>query len=459
MENYFKAFRHYADFNGRASRKEYWMFFLFHIAAIFAIALLGTLVGMIIDKYEYQYYAIIPIMMYYALTAIPFLALTMRRLHDSGKSGWWLLLGLTSALYTIVVNSSNVDEEWKIITGALVIAAAVCMLVFMLLAGDKDTNKYGERPENIGSYGWRLFEKSAGLTMVIGASIGLISDIYTPLSHGMPAAYFLNIAFLMQIVCILAIMATGILLLMKQDRMKTVGILLLASGAISVVYHILILLFGRYAVLGYNIIYILFNLTIALTGVALIQQSINRQFINININTAAICLLAATSAIILLTLVWYMLTPRMDLTNIQIYNDIFTVSFIVFARYLLLRDTLQYESNTVGRSREPNTYTTQTIDIPNGRMHFAFAIINIIIGILFFFSCIVSLLVETADTISMVVLMVLSIFLWIVGFVYLFKRASNIFALRVLNIIAAVISFILLFFLIVGIIIIISHIR
>jgi uncharacterized membrane protein YhaH (DUF805 family) len=78
MNWYLAVLKKYAEFNGRASRIEYWMFFLFNI--IFSI-----LAG-IIDWILGTYMVIVGI--YYLAMIIPGLAVSIRRLHDIGKSGW-----------------------------------------------------------------------------------------------------------------------------------------------------------------------------------------------------------------------------------------------------------------------------------------------------------------------------------------------------------------------------------
>lgn len=90
MNWYLKVMKQYADFNGRARRKEYWMFLLFNI--IFAIVAMmidgGIGTNMAPLPYGYVYIA------YALVTFIPGLAVAVRRLHDIGKSGWWILIAL-----------------------------------------------------------------------------------------------------------------------------------------------------------------------------------------------------------------------------------------------------------------------------------------------------------------------------------------------------------------------------
>ncbi len=82
------CFANYFNFNGRASRSEYWWFYLFCL-------LLGVL-GNVADAatgyaggYGTMYWLIV------AATFFPSLAVAARRLHDVGKSGWWLLIAIT----------------------------------------------------------------------------------------------------------------------------------------------------------------------------------------------------------------------------------------------------------------------------------------------------------------------------------------------------------------------------
>ena len=69
----------YATFSGRASRPEFWWFFLFQLLASVAASMLGDTVAALASL----------------ALLLPALAVGVRRLHDIGKSGWWQLLGLT----------------------------------------------------------------------------------------------------------------------------------------------------------------------------------------------------------------------------------------------------------------------------------------------------------------------------------------------------------------------------
>lgn len=111
MAWYLEALRKYADFNGRARRTEYWAFVLINFLIILGGTFLadtlgfgGSLLGL-----------------YVLAMIIPSLAVTVRRLHDTNKSGWWLLLSFVPF-------------------GNLI------LLIFTLLDGDYGPNQYGNPP-------------------------------------------------------------------------------------------------------------------------------------------------------------------------------------------------------------------------------------------------------------------------------------------------------------------------
>jgi uncharacterized membrane protein YhaH (DUF805 family) len=88
VEWYLKALKSYAVFEGRSRRKEYWMFILINMIISLVLALLsfGTLESL------------------YALAVfIPSLSVSVRRLHDTNRSGWWLLIGLVPFIGALVL--------------------------------------------------------------------------------------------------------------------------------------------------------------------------------------------------------------------------------------------------------------------------------------------------------------------------------------------------------------------
>ncbi|MDR1347156.1 MAG: DUF805 domain-containing protein [Prevotellaceae bacterium] len=463
MEYYFKALRHYADFSGRASRKEYWMFFLFYVISVFAVALVGVLIGTAIHKYIPQAYGSLLLMLFFYAVSVPFLAIAVRRLHDSGKSGWWMLLALFQVLNSIVRDMDDVESGLRIFVTILAIAAGICILIFMLLPGSEGKNRYGANPDNITAYGKRVFTKSTGLALVIAMAVSFAVAVFIPLHFMEPLAHFFNPYFLINNLGVFLIMAAGILLLLKKDRTKEVGILL-SSAAVIGLLLILNRIFSagnipdeiRTVVILNSVLNLLTNAALLMAGTVLIQQGIKRQVININAQTAAIALIIVQSLMIV-SIVYNFMT-NMDTLVIHMFDIFSPVAFLVLARYLLLpHDTLPSETIVTDDAYMKMPAHEQTENVPHSKMHFTFAIINIVVGVIFLFSSVIVIIQQPDNALAGFIFLPVSLFLWIVGFVYMAKRYSCSQAIRILNIIAAVISFILIIFFLIRIIIMTAH--
>src|SRR5690606_37570519 len=88
MKYYIKALQNYANFSGRSRRKEYWNFVLFNILFGFAAYIIDNILGTANNEMGYG----VVYMIYMVALLIPGLAAAVRRLHDIGKSGWWILI-------------------------------------------------------------------------------------------------------------------------------------------------------------------------------------------------------------------------------------------------------------------------------------------------------------------------------------------------------------------------------
>jgi len=82
----------YADFEGRTSRKEFWMFVLVYFLLAIAVMIVAMLVGLP------QLYMLLSL-----AVLVPNIAITARRLHDTNKSGWWQLIGLVPLVGSIIL--------------------------------------------------------------------------------------------------------------------------------------------------------------------------------------------------------------------------------------------------------------------------------------------------------------------------------------------------------------------
>ena len=99
MNWYLRCLEHFADFKGRARRKEYWLFVLFNFIAGFILGILDGLLGWVIPDIGLGVLGGI-----YALAVlVPSLAVCVRRLHDIGKSGWNYLLALIPLVGSIIL--------------------------------------------------------------------------------------------------------------------------------------------------------------------------------------------------------------------------------------------------------------------------------------------------------------------------------------------------------------------
>ena len=116
MKYFLQAFRKYADFKGRARRKEFWYFVLISglVQSLF-VGFHGSIYG-----HEKLFDSVAS-----AIFFIPTLAVAVRRLHDIGRSGWWIVIAPTGI-------------------------GTVVLFVMMLIEGDRGLNEYGPDPKAIG---------------------------------------------------------------------------------------------------------------------------------------------------------------------------------------------------------------------------------------------------------------------------------------------------------------------
>lgn len=106
MNWYLKVLKQYADFNGRARRTEFWMFALFNMIFIIVAMVLDNILGTTVEDLPYGAFYFL----YILAVLIPGLAVTVRRLHDVGKSGWMyliVLIPLVGAIWLIVLTVTD----------------------------------------------------------------------------------------------------------------------------------------------------------------------------------------------------------------------------------------------------------------------------------------------------------------------------------------------------------------
>ncbi len=115
MEWYLAVLKKYAVFTGRSRRKEYWMFFIFNVLITLVLEFIDRSLG---TKFIGALYGLVVL--------VPSIAVTVRRLHDIGRTGWWALIGLIPIIGFIVI------------------------VIFAATEGDRGNNEYGPDPKELG---------------------------------------------------------------------------------------------------------------------------------------------------------------------------------------------------------------------------------------------------------------------------------------------------------------------
>ncbi|WP_235917194.1 DUF805 domain-containing protein [Maritimibacter harenae] len=126
MEAVRTVFSKYATFTGRARRAEFWWFVLFYIIVNFILGLIDSVLFGTTTTTETSFSAETdtPILsgIFWLATIIPYIAVGVRRLHDTNRSGWWLLLGFIPLI------------------------GAIILIVWFATGGDRGRNRFGDDP-------------------------------------------------------------------------------------------------------------------------------------------------------------------------------------------------------------------------------------------------------------------------------------------------------------------------
>ena len=160
MEYMFLPLKRYAEFSGRSRRMEYWMFALFLFvmwivlfglfmvlagSAILAAAG-GSPTGIFAAGGTAMILVLLLCVVWLALL-IPSLAVAVRRLHDTERSGWWVGGYIILAVVSNVVRSSTGSAGLGALLSIVTLVYAIALLVFMCLDGTRGPNKYGPDPK------------------------------------------------------------------------------------------------------------------------------------------------------------------------------------------------------------------------------------------------------------------------------------------------------------------------
>ncbi len=123
MHWYLEVFKRFSDYSGRSRRKEFWYFMLFHFIILFSLA---SLQENYIDSKANDVFSVL-LGVYLLIVFIPFFGVIVRRLHDSGKSGWYLFIYLVP------------------------IVGPITTIVLLCFDSEYGPNKYGDNPKGIGN--------------------------------------------------------------------------------------------------------------------------------------------------------------------------------------------------------------------------------------------------------------------------------------------------------------------
>lgn len=118
MNWYLEVIRKFAVFGGRARRSEYWYFVLFNIIASFVLGGIDYAAGLMNEETGLGLLG----GLYSLFILLPSIGVTMRRLHDTERSGWWIWISLIPLI------------------------GAIVLIVFLAQAGQVGSNKYGDDP-------------------------------------------------------------------------------------------------------------------------------------------------------------------------------------------------------------------------------------------------------------------------------------------------------------------------
>lgn len=148
MQWYLKVLKNYAVFSGRARRKEYWMFILFNLIFSIVANIIDYIFGTRNIVLTYGLFS----GLYTLVVLIPSLAVAVRRLHDVGKSGWFMIFILVPLLlFSYFAGAYPSDPSLLApmgITAVIFFGIAIWMLVLFCTEGEVNDNKWGPNPKN-----------------------------------------------------------------------------------------------------------------------------------------------------------------------------------------------------------------------------------------------------------------------------------------------------------------------
>ena len=178
MKWFIKCFKQYVDFKTRARRREFWWFTLinFIIAVVLMIFMVVPVMKEMLnnpelmesmantnsldmaaytDEYTEMVYSIMThttafyvYCVYSLIILLPSLAVTVRRLHDTGRSGWWCLLPISTSVVQSALQMVGLSPLVSVVVSLCVLAVSIMFIVWMFQDSQYGENQWGPNPKD-----------------------------------------------------------------------------------------------------------------------------------------------------------------------------------------------------------------------------------------------------------------------------------------------------------------------
>ena len=311
MKWFLKVLKQYADFKGRASREEYWMFFLFNILATLILAVIGYGLAMLQDKSG----AILLPFLYLTAVLTPSIAVSVRRLHDTGRSAWFYLVSL------------------------IPLVGGIWLLVVFMTKGVPENNCYGTNP--LLTHNTRYYRKrSASIALILASVFWLYTYIPSLFSQ---AEW--NIIRLLSFILPVGLLIAGSVLFLKRMFSSLFAWSLIVLSVFWLLCDVLtirdtyVFLFESFNIMLFiSLLTVLIPLALLLSGIYVLCKITDK--------TVPVCLLFAGSFIWIISIVLNIIKYKGEFSN---PTDVFSlvnnaivitvpVSLLVLARTLLIKE-------------------------------------------------------------------------------------------------------------------------
>jgi uncharacterized membrane protein YhaH (DUF805 family) len=299
MNWYLKVFRQYADFGGRARRKEFWYFVLFNFIAAIVVGIIDALAGWdMTAKSSAGFASYGPCYQTYLVAALlPALALAVRRLHDLGKSGWWLFIGL------------------------IPLVGGIWLIVLYCQEGESRKNRYGADPKSAKPYfSERRRDKSMAIAFIGGAVVALTGSMVDWIQHDVFTYAPFQFWLIPSLMIVLKLLF-GVFYLPVDDSRETekrwnIAFVLLAISALIPVIQDILGLIGTGGnrdvpglILANNFVWLLMNLALLALTVLLLLKSERKNIAPVAVSTIVLIIVGVVITLLRTFVLDYPISP------------------------------------------------------------------------------------------------------------------------------------------------------